>query len=454
MIPAGVSVNGKPSAKGLDQLGPLLKIPYDLSPGWLRIRWNRLSPSRFVRGTWQARRRANHFVEGRKPVAGAVSYQPHGGHPVNRRRLIQWATAASGIYLLRGARAFADVRAASRKTILVLGGTSFLGPAVVRAAVIGGHEVTLFNRGITNPELFPFLEKLRGLRSPAASEENWTAIGSRRWDAIIDVWPSDPALAESAAKRLRDRTDHYVYVSSIATYDPRGFARPNLTEDAALNPWDSSVQPYSRGKSESERRLHALVGQKLTVVRPGAIKGDRDDTPDLLAWLRRSQSGGRHIGPGSGDDHVQIVDVKDVAEFLILALERPLYGAFNLTGSAVTFREFVDSCSAVVRSRAEYVWIPRDYLHEQGLDPAPFNDPKIPSYLGKFPYWHPESERVGFYQIRSQKALDSGWSQRPFAETAEDYLWSIDAAGSDREWTDELGPDIEARVLEKWLRRG
>ena len=111
---------------------------------------------------------------------------------MDRRRLIQWVTAASGIYLLRGGRAFADVRAASRKTILVLGGTSFLGPAVVRAAVIGGHEVTLFNRGITNPELFPFLEKLRGFRSPKASEENWTAIGSRRWDAIIDVWPSDP----------------------------------------------------------------------------------------------------------------------------------------------------------------------------------------------------------------------------------------------------------------------
>src|SRR5215472_5936964 len=244
------------------------------------------------------------------------------GIPMNRRRFLQGAAAASGLYLLRGGRALADAAPASRKTVLVLGGTSFLGPAVVRAAVIGGHQVTLFNRGITNPELFPFLEKLRGLRSPTPSEENWTAIGSRRWDAVIDVWPSDPALAESAAKRLRGQTDHYFYVSSIATYDPRGFARPNLTEDAALNPWDLSIQPYSRGKSESERRLHALVGDKLTIVRPGAIKGDRDDTPDLLAWLRRSQSGGRHIGPGSGDDHVQKVDVKDVAGFLVLAVER------------------------------------------------------------------------------------------------------------------------------------
>ncbi|HEY1434569.1 MAG TPA: hypothetical protein VGG65_04290, partial [Thermoanaerobaculia bacterium] len=353
-------------------------------------------------------------------------------------------------------RAFADALSPSgpRKTILVLGGTNFLGPAVVRAAVIGGHTVTLFNRGVTNPELFPFLEKLHGLRSPTASEENWTAIGSRRWDAIIDVWPSDPALAESAAKRLRGQTDHYLYVSSIATYDPRGFAHPDLAEDGALNPWVPSAPNYNRGKSETERRLQALVGEKLTVVRPGAIKGDRDDTPDLLAWLRRSQSGGRHIGPGSGDDHVQEVDVKDVAGFLVLAAERPLYGTFNLTGPAVTFREFVASCNAVMRSRAEYVWIPREFLHGQGLDPAPFGDPKIPSYLGKFPSWHPEPERVGVYQVSSRKALDAGWTRRPFAQTAEDYLWSIDSTGSDNPWTDELTPEVEARVLEAWSRRG
>ena len=372
---------------------------------------------------------------------------------MNRRRFLQGAAAASGLYLLRGGRAFADAPSASRKTILVLGGTSFLGPAVVRAAVIGGHQVTLFNRGVTNPELFPFLERLRGLRSATASEENWTAIGSRRWDAIIDVWPSDPALSESAAKRLRGQTGHYLYVSSIATYDPRGFARPNLTEDAALNPWDASIQPYSRGKSESERRLQTLVGEKLTIVRPGAIKGDRDDTPDLLAWLRRSQSGGRHIGPGTGDDHVQKVDVKDVAGFLILAIERPLRGTYNLTGPAETFRDYLASCNAVMRSRAEYVWIPRDFLHAQGLDPAPFNDPKVPSYLGKFPSWHPEPERIGLYRISSQKALDSGWTRRPFAQTAEDYLWSIDSTGSDADWKDELTSDVEAEVLAKWSRR-
>src|SRR5690348_12634320 len=185
---------------------------------------------------------------------------------MDRRRFIRTgalASAALGLRIPLGQNT-------SPKRILVLGGTLFLGPQVVEAAVTAGHEVTLFNRGITNPELFPRLEKLRGLRSVAAAEENWAALGRRDWDAVIDVWPNDPGLAESAARRLRDRTGHYLYVSSIAAYDAAGFTTPDLTEDGALVPWDSAARAYNRGKAESERRLHALAGTHLTIVRPGA----------------------------------------------------------------------------------------------------------------------------------------------------------------------------------------
>jgi 2'-hydroxyisoflavone reductase len=334
--------------------------------------------------------------------------------------------------------------AAAPKKVLVLGGTSFLGPAVVEAAVVAGHTVTLFNRGVTNPGLFPNLEKLRGFRSPEATDENFTALGERRWDAVIDVWPSDPALAETAARRLRDRTKHYLYVSSIAAYDAKDWARPGLTEDAPLNPWDPSIRPYNRGKAESERRLNALLDGRLTVVRPGPIKGDRDTTPDLLAWLKRAQAGGAHIGPGSGEDHVQKVDVKDVARFLVLAIDRPLHGTYNLTGVPMTFREYLAQCVAVTRSDAEFVWVPQEFLHAQGLDPDP-------SFLGKFPSWHPEPERRGLFQISSRKAFDAGWTQRPFQETALDYLWYFDSLDPVVwSWTDELSPEVEARVLKAW----
>lgn len=141
---------------------------------------------------------------------------------MNRRRFIQSALAASAISALR----LPDIRGgrpvSAPKKVLVLGGTNFLGPAVVEGAVVAGHTVTLFNCGITNPELFPRLEKLRGFRSSTASEENCAALGSRTWDAVIDVWPSDTALAESAATLLRDRVSHYLHVSSIAAYDSLG----------------------------------------------------------------------------------------------------------------------------------------------------------------------------------------------------------------------------------------
>jgi 2'-hydroxyisoflavone reductase len=371
---------------------------------------------------------------------------------MERRTFVSLSLGAGAAALLpRELRALGR-RAAPPRSILVLGGTSFLGPALVEAAVVSGHRVTLFNRGVTNPGLFPSLEKLRGLRG-ARDVENLSALRGRTWDAIVDVWPSDPALAESAARQLAGQTAHYLYVSSIAAYDPREFAKPGLSEDGLLNPWNPEIRPYNRGKAESERRLHAIVGDKLTIVRPGPIKGARDDSPDLLTWIRRMQAGGPHIGPGRGDDHVQNVDVKDVARFLVLAVERHALGTFNLTGAPMTFRDFLDRCRAAARSDAVVTWIPREFLHAHGLDPAPFDSPTAPSYLGKFPYWHPEPERRGFYQISSRRAFELGWRQRPFAETVNDYLWALDSMGPALQWTDELAPDVEARVLSDWAQR-
>ena len=366
---------------------------------------------------------------------------------MDRRQFIAASLSASAAAALNRERFTPTFFAAPPKHILILGGTSFLGPALVEAALVGGHSVTLFNRGITNPELFPYVDKVRGLRSVNVSEENLSGLRSRRWDAVVDVWPFEPQLVESAAKELAPRASHYLYVSSIAAYDARGFAQPGLTESGMLNPWDASIRPYNRGKAESERRLSKLVGERLTIVRPGPIKGTRDDTPDLLTWLRRAQRGGRHIGPGTGDDHVQIVDVKDVARFLVLAIERQAYGTFNLVGTPITFRDYLGRCNAVMRSTAEFVWIPRAFLHEQGLDPAPFNSPTIPHYLGNFPSWHPEPERRGLAQISNSRAISAGWRLRPFDETAIDYLAWIDLLGPTFEWTDQLLPEMERRVL-------
>jgi nucleoside-diphosphate-sugar epimerase len=140
------------------------------------------------------------------------------------------------------------------------------------------------------------------------------------------------------------------------------------------------------------------------------------------------------------------VDVKDVARFLILAIDRSLYGTFNLTGDAMTFREFLKRCQAAVRSSGEFVWLPAEFLHKEGLDPDPAVYPP-----DKFPFWHPEPALRGFYEISSRKAFDAGWTQRPFTETALDYLWWTDSLDTATfRWTDPLAPEVEQRVLSRW----
>ena len=368
---------------------------------------------------------------------------------MNRRDFIKrscMATAASACSSLFSLPALAN---ATPKRVLVLGGTSFLGPALVEAAVGDGHTVTLFNRGITNPELFPHLEKLRGFRSSTADDQDLSSLARRHFDVIVDVWPNDPALVASAAEFLKERASHYLYVSSIAAYDGKEFTKAGIKENAPLEPWDGTGPKYNRGKAESERRLHAILGERLTIVRPGPIKGDRDTTPDLFAWLIRAQNGGRHIGPGDGNDPVELVDVKDVARFLMLAIDRSIYGTFNLTGRSMRFREFLNACKTVTRSDAEFVWVPQSFLHEHQLE----TDYTLNLHGGNFPLWRPTDAHPGVYQISSEKAFDAGWQTRGFEETALDCLTYFRSQGDSLDWTDYLSADKEKQVLDAWAHR-
>lgn len=335
------------------------------------------------------------------------------------------------------------------RRILVLGGTSFLGPAIVEAGIADGHTITLFNRGVTNPSLFPQLEKLRGFRSPDVNDQNLSALDRRQFDIAIDVWPNDPSTVASAAELLKDRVQHYVYVSSIAAYDSKEFDKPGVDENAPMEPWNSSARPYNRGKAESERRLHSIIGEKLTIVRPGPIKGNRDTTLDLFAWLARAQSGGKHIGPGDGSDPIELVDVKDVARFLLLAIDRPLFGTFNLTGRPMTFREFLVRCDAATHSDAEFVWIPQDFLEKQGLR----TDYELGQFAGNFPFWRPPGAKPGLFQVSSEKAFHVGWQTRAFEETALDCLGYCRPLVETMDWRDYLSASREKAVLDAWQHR-
>jgi nucleoside-diphosphate-sugar epimerase len=367
---------------------------------------------------------------------------------MNRKTFIRdFAAASIGLLFARGLIPSAFAR--SPKRILVFGGTGFLGPAVVDALMADGHTITLFNRGVTSAELFPKLEKLKGFRSSNPNDQDLSALSHRQFDAVIDVWPNDPDIVASAAQFLKDRTQHYLFVSSVGAYDHQYFGKPNLiTEETPLQPWDAPGRPYNRNKAESERRLRKIIGERLTIIRPGAITGHRDDTPGLLTWLLRAQDGGEHIGPGDGKSPLQLVDVKDVARFLALAIAQPLYGTFNTTANSFLFHEFLDACNKATKSQATFTWIPQDFLHEQGLE----SDAVLHTYVGNFPLWEPDSNYQGLYRVSSAKALAAGWSIRPFAETALDCLGDFYSGQSSR--PNYLTAAREKEVLEAWKHRG
>jgi 2'-hydroxyisoflavone reductase len=334
------------------------------------------------------------------------------------------------------------------KRVLVLGGTFFLGPAVVNALLASGHTVTLFNRGVTNPELFSHLQRLRGFRSADPNDQDFSALSHRRFDVVVDVWPNDPDVVASAATLLKEQGAHYLYVSSVGAYDHKEFAKAGITEDAPMEPFDSSWRAYNRNKAESERRLHKILGEKLTIVRPGPIAGHRDGGGDLLIWLLRAQDGRQHIAPGDGSDPVEFVDVKDVAAFLVMAINRSIYGTFNLTGRSMAFREFLDRCSAATGSNANFVWIPQQFLQKQGLE----SNHVLHTFIGNFPYWEPDHGYQGLYAISSEKAFRAGWVTRPFDQTAFDCLNDFYSGDFD----DALSPlssERENEVLREWSQR-
>jgi 2'-hydroxyisoflavone reductase len=362
---------------------------------------------------------------------------------MQRRRFLKHSLCASTMMALSGRLPL--LAETQPKRILVLGGTYFLGPAFVEAALADGHTVTLFNRGVTNPDLFPNVEKLRGFRAAASEDQNLSALGRRRWDVVIDIWPNDPALAESAALLLKDRTTHYLYVSSISAYDRTALEQPTVTEDSPLAAWTGPASSYSRGKAESERRLHAIIGEKLTIVRPGGIKGTRDDTPDMLIWLRRLQTQRSVIVPGTGVFNVSSLDVKDVADFLVMAIDHAIYGTFNVMGQRMSFRTFLEGLKDATHSNAELVWIPEAFLQEQGVYPQ-----SLSNWLLNFPYCRSANlEGEGKGQISSQKAFAAGWQTRPLRDTAFDCL-AYFASLNGYVFRDTLTAAKQEEILKLW----
>src|SRR5688572_29497367 len=195
--------------------------------------------------------------------------------------------------------------------LLVLGGTKFLGRAVVEAAVARGHEPTLFHRGLTNPGLFPDLEHLRGDRDGGLA-----ALQGRTWDAVIDPSGYVPRIVRASAELLADAVEHYTFISSISVYP--SFPTPGMDESSPVGTLeDPTVEDvpahYGPLKALCEQAAEAAMPGRVFHVRAGLIVGPNDPSDRFTYWPVRVAKGGDVLAPGSPERPVQIIDVRDLA---------------------------------------------------------------------------------------------------------------------------------------------
>jgi len=301
--------------------------------------------------------------------------------------------------------------------ILVLGGTKFLGRAFVDAALGRGDTLTLFNRGKTNPGLFPGVETVIGDRTADLS-----ALDGREWDAVIDVAAYDPAVVRMSAEAFASRTGRYVFVSTVSVYASQATTQAQL-EDAPLAELREGVtdfaEIYGPNKALGERIVRDTYGTRALVARPGLIVGPLDPTDRFAYWPRRIARGGRVLAPGDPADLTQFIDVRDLAGWLADACHHERGGVFNLTGTPVPFGILLDLCKTAAYSGAELAWIPSDRLVAAGVDPG----------MG-VPLWVAEPGYEAFNDVDSSRAVAAGLTYRPVIDTIRDTLaWDLARGG-------------------------
>ncbi|MDH3710060.1 MAG: NAD-dependent epimerase/dehydratase family protein [Cyclobacteriaceae bacterium] len=297
--------------------------------------------------------------------------------------------------------------------ILILGGTQFVGPALVKTAIARGHQVSLLNRGVTDPDLFPELPLIKADRLKGI--EAYNSSRDQPWDVIIDVWPEKSQLVDEATQAYAHQGSYYVFISSIAVYE--NFQEVGLHEASSTVSLeaDPSQWYYSEEKLKAEQLVAQRFPNKHLILRPGPIKGWRDPALDLLYWLVKLKRNESMLLPGSGDDPLQFIDVKAVAQFALMGVEQRLQGVYNTTGpqnEQLTWKEFIDIAKTHLNSNSKMFWAPESFLQAQQV--RSFED---------LPLWAPISEDAGFMQVNMDKAQKAGFQHINIQDTFEDCLF-------------------------------
>jgi 2'-hydroxyisoflavone reductase len=366
-----------------------------------------------------------------------------------RRRdfLAALAAAAAGCAVPRsrsssstGARAAPAVRP---KRILVLGGTGFVGPAIVAAARAQGHTLTLFNRGKSNPGLFPDIETLIGDRVTGDLD----SLRGREWDAVIDTWVMMPKSVRATAGLLRDHVGHYLFLSTISVYklgkEPLDESSPVLSPKTVNATKLEGVEDYGGNKFLAERAAEELLPGRATSVRAGVITGPGDPSDRFIYWPLRFVRGGEVLAPGAPDDRLQLIDVRDLAKWIIHCIDERIVGTYNAVGpDDPSLGHIIDAVKSATRSDARVTWVETAFLEKEkagGWSDFPL---AVDSH----------GDQAGFGHVNAQKAIALGLTFRSPVETARDALAWYQAQPEERRKQERPGiaPEREATLLAKW----
>ncbi|MDT4965717.1 MAG: hypothetical protein QOJ64_454 [Acidobacteriota bacterium] len=333
--------------------------------------------------------------------------------------------------------------------ILIIGGTVFLGRHLVEAALERGHEVTLFNRGRHNPELFPQVEKLTGDRN-----KDLAALAGKLWDAAIDTCGYLPGAVHASATFLSGSVAHYTYISSVSVYEDR--TRPGTNEESPLCTLTDEqlreaeavelVNPivainygelYGGLTALCERAAEESMPGRTLVIRPGLLVGPHDYSDRFTYWVERIAQGGEVLAPGRATRQVQLIDDRDLAEWIVRLVEDRRSGTYNATGPdyALSMLRILEECKAVSQSDAAFTWASEAFLIEQGAQP-----------WQELPLWIPDVDDT----VLCDKAVDAGLRFRPLSETIRDTLaWSQTRSGNERRVAG-IKPEKETGLLRAW----
>ncbi|MEU1402482.1 NAD-dependent epimerase/dehydratase family protein [Streptomyces sp. NPDC005728] len=328
--------------------------------------------------------------------------------------------------------------------LLVLGGTEFVGRAVVEAALGRGWEVTVFHRGRHQP---PFA--VRSLHGDRTDPDGLAALAAAEgtWDAVVDTWSAAPRAVLDAARLLRDRAGRYVYVSSRSVYAwpwP-----PGATEDAPPVEGaaaDAGATDYARDKRGGElAAVEAFGAQDSLLVRAGLILGPYENVGRLPWWLTRIARGGPVLAPGPRDLPVQYIDARDLADWIVGAVEKELSGPYNLVSPPghTTMGELLEACVRAAGADAELRWTDPEVILEAGIEP-----------WTELPVWVPPGGELydAVHRADVSRAVATGLVCRPVGETVADtWRWLTQIGGTAPQRPDRtakgLAPEVESKVL-------